>query len=240
MAILSDVEEMVRLYREGGKEMELEVKVHAPGEGGISKDMFERVVSTVGLENERGWKEHHDYFWKDEQGRTVRTRCRFDMNDLDVKPETVHKERVRMVRFQEGYLEFKVCLSRERKVDTEWLKDITCSTSLVRIQQRNSFVWKDAWAYEFSNVWQDRTRTGTERKRWSEPARNEIEIELLRDRDYLSKHADRHVAESMLMKITDLMHPEGKSDFVERENCKTQTGSQREVEHGVHSHRNPA
>ena len=222
MAILSDVEEMVRLFREGGEDMELEVKVQTSqgggGEGGgIPKDMFERVVSTVGLEKERGWKEHHDYFWKDEQGRTVRTRCRFDVHDLDVRPETVHKERVRTVRFREGCIDFKVCLSRERKVDMEWLKDKTCSTSLVRIQQRRRFVWKDAWAYEFSNVWQDTTRTGTERKRWSEPARNEIEIELLRERGYLSKHTDRHVAASMLMKITDLMHPEGKSDFVERE-----------------------
>ena len=107
-------------------------------------------------------------------------------------------------------LDVRVSLAREELVLSRDLPPYV-EPEWVRVKQRRSFSW-GAWRWDFTRVWQAATFLEADAAVATQPPVLEVELELARPEAYLgtpgpSARSPRHAAESLLLKLHDMLAP---------------------------------
>jgi len=109
-------------------------------------------------------------------------------------------------------LDVRVSLAREELVLSRDLPAHACP-EWVRVKQRRSFTW-GAWRWDFTRVWQAATFLEADAAVATQPPLLEVELELARPGAYLGDaclgqppRTPRHAAESLLLKLHDMLAP---------------------------------
>lgn len=146
--------------------------------------------------------EHHDFTYI-HNGERLRTRVIFDAMDMNMKKHTVYKQRIKDVTLnaQNGS---GLCTRIQLSSETPYLGTLpsVTSTEHMRIVQRKSYTI-GPWRYDFSKVCEGKNRMEAEENKENCKFHYEIECELV-DLSYLKTRNNEYVAESTLLKMTDL------------------------------------
>ena len=223
-ASLGSVTDLVREYRmlveQDSSDVcyELEGRIGTLRDGAfhasVDRDTIDRAVALIHSNQKitaSEWVELQDFFYIYENN-PVRTRVSYDPSDLTIDTVTIRKSTINSVTASAGTsgLAIRVALSEERAVPRQSIPVIT-DTEHVRIQQRKTAHWsrerdKPDWQYDFSVSWSGRTKSHAEEQQNSPDATPTYTIEVeLAPSDYLVRKSDRHIAASMLLKLSDFL-----------------------------------
>ena len=192
---------------------ELEGRLGEVGEDGrfvssVPKEFMREVVNAVEAFDQwssvTDWVEAHDVYYRDAQGREIRTSRR----GADV--EHCHKEVLGTVtlRTDAAPNAMRVQLARETAVPASALPQVVAPEEVryVRCKLRKSFFY-GSWRYDLTQCWHGASVAEVEQKRHRDEApRFEIEIECTDPRNYVSMkgHTDEYVAHSLLLKLFNM------------------------------------
>lgn len=102
-------------------------------------------------------------------------------------------------------VDVRVALAYERLVLSRAIPD-NVHPEWVRVKQRKSYHW-GAWRWDFSRVWEAPTFLEVDAARATQPPRYEVELELAHPGAYLTAKGAHHAAESLLLKLYDMLYP---------------------------------
>jgi hypothetical protein len=131
------------------------------------------------------------YYYKDS------VRGRYNVKDRPVFVRKVSKNRLNLNCKQRLY-DIRINLKEEKPLQNYCAKDIP---EYVRLHERWSFIYKDVWRYDFSKVSSGATK---ELACASQPV-FEVELEILRNHNYLNNISNRDLAINLVEKLTDLL-----------------------------------
>lgn len=168
------------------------------------------------------WVETHDFFFylhlpkslgKGGVGKEkteVRCTSTPDSETLELKVENIVKTRIHSVLLTDGSCNWKLCLSKETKVPSQYIPNEAIHSHQCRIKQRKSFIYASArsgisFRFDFTLVWQGATKAEAETAQRSESAEPLYEFEV----EMITTHPDvetEYIAESFLAKLQDFTH----------------------------------
>jgi len=102
-------------------------------------------------------------------------------------------------------LDVRVALAYERLVMRSALPG-NVAPEWVRVKQRKSYHW-GSWRWDLSRVWEAPTFLEVDAARATQPPRYEVEVELAHPGQYLKERGAGHAAESLLLKLYDMVYP---------------------------------
>lgn len=219
------VERLVHLLREN-QDWELEARFGRIERGrflpGVRRQTMDRLIkmmqsSSYFTEEEKGWTEMHDFFYRDERGRNVRTRVLFDPNRMTTVLQTAVTEKMESYLLSHNTpsphpMDVRVGLKTETPVDSA-SSHPSVSPHHVRIKQHRRFRY-EGWAFDFSITWSGSTKTEAEqRQASSDPPQYEVEVELVDREAYFQTRTDQYLASSLLLKMHDLVDSPSTSSF---------------------------
>ena len=202
----------LRLHPEHELEARLGRLEHGRFTAGVTRAEIDRIVEMMlhsrYVRSCGEWAEEQDFFFE-QDGRSLRTRVRYDSVDMSLHAVTICKETVAACDMPIEYAsaqqaaDVRVALKREEVV----VNLSPCvATTLVRIKQRRRFCTLDGyWAFDFSMCWQGRTKEEAERQQAACEPTFEVECELVDARAALDASDDARIACSLLLKTCDLL-----------------------------------
>ena len=188
--------EMIQLFRTD-KYFELEASVRMENGNGLPYDIFKMLYDRITELAVNDTSLHTDpcIQYIDMYTDTIRTRSM-----VGFKQRTISKTRVRMIECvipERPGIYIRFSLKKETPVTID--SDIIRPT-LVRICQRWSFQYNNAYSYDFTKV-----ATGTDRAAACDDIPvYELELELHHSAHYLNGRNDISIAKSMCAKVLDL------------------------------------
>lgn len=102
-------------------------------------------------------------------------------------------------------LDVRVALAYERLVLSRAIP-ADVHPEWVRVKQRKTYHW-GAWRWDLSRVWEGPAFLEVDAARATQPPRYEVEVELAHPGPYLSDKGAAHAAESLLLKLYDMLLP---------------------------------
>lgn len=193
-----------------------------PGVSDTVHDAIDGKLGSSAFLDSTQWVEWHDFFFVS-NGAPLRSSVRFDPDDLNIHTSFCAKQILKKIDFQIGNVAVRAALSHEVPISIENVDVKVAPTTHMRIKQRRSHTILKAGGgpgrmrYDMTRSWNGTTKTDAETKQRSgTPPEFEMEIELLHDdAEYLTRPS-KHIAESMVLKISDLIqtHSEPLSDWM--------------------------
>ena len=188
---------------------------HGRFRAGVTRAEIDRIVDMMQqsrfVRDCGEWAEEQDFEFQ-ENGKTLRTRVRYDSLEMNLRAVTICKQTVACCDVPIEYAsaeqgaDFRVALKREEVVANT---SPCVATTSVRIKQRRRFCTLDGlWAFDFSMCWQGRTKEEAERQQAASEPTFEVECELIDARAALNASDDARIACSLLLKTWDLL-PQG-------------------------------
>lgn len=184
---------------------------------GVPPAVYDRLhafLRTEGGLPETEPRETHDIFVRAPPpgAQKVRIRTKYDEQRLVTEMECCVKTRLHDVLFRTSRadgLAFKVSLSEEVPFPAERLEPVAVSYHF-RIRQTRQLLYGSGtaegrpadWSYDLALTWEGRDLEEAEAAQLRGQARCELEIELVGE--YVQRHGDAHVADSLLCKALDL------------------------------------
>lgn len=167
------------------------------------------------------WRESHEFYYKLQDGREVRTITEFQ-NDESQTIHVRHMEKKRIANVDlciepENKSDFgttvlpgaRVSLSLETAIPESILPDIVRPT-FVRIKKRKSFLLTPSeyhhgpvWTYDLTQVWEGRNKAEAEHRQINLPPRLEFEIECRDLANYVASRGTMYTAKSIFCKTRD-------------------------------------
>jgi hypothetical protein len=158
--------------------------------------VYFKTIHKVFSEAAAAWSEPEDKSHFASFYYALDVRARYNVKD---KPVIVCKTplgKCDIVCAERAY-DMRVNLKREQPSVTT----VTDVATFVRLHERWSFTYKNAWRYDFSKV----ASGATKELACSAAPVFEIELELLRNVPFLNSISSEHLAQHMLEKLTDLL-----------------------------------